>query len=257
MIIRGQGSMANGIILGCMTYYATNYNPQATVNGGCIFEDKSSEVLVVENSQELINGHGIYVKECIDIGYGSTVEADIVGTGFMDGLDRCIDMGYRAMVHSYESQNFYHTDLAEVYPSLQAFMPVGSNIFTEISRAMGVVICCGAGTTENITAYGNSLEFWDFENVGSIAVQSSLSNGVVAGKIMKIKDTLDCSFWEARYRARITADRNEARRPANTLWTRFDGFGKINTQAAIDFVGVIPIDPFLNNLNVYTPYIPV
>ena len=69
-------------------------------------------------------------------------------------------------------------------------------------------------------------------------------------------DGRDCGFWEARYCARITADRNEPNRPANTIWHNLNGFGKINVANAIAYNGSIPADPYLNNGNVYTPFIP-
>lgn len=50
--------------------------------------------------------------------------------------------------------------------------------------------------------------------------------------------------------------RTEPNRPPDTIWHKENGFGKINVDAAIAFEGEIDEDPFLNNGNVYTPYIP-
>lgn len=50
--------------------------------------------------------------------------------------------------------------------------------------------------------------------------------------------------------------RNEPNRPPDTIWHALNGFGRINVEAAIAYEGSIEPDPFLNNTNVYTPYIP-
>lgn len=249
-------------VVGCRVSYASNYNPEATVsdNESCIFPDNSNRILIVENSQDNINSHGIYVRDAINAGYGSDISnrIDIIGSGLTEGFQIANDTNYKFLVYSYTNAGEYPLLFLTLYPEVQGFMPLGSNSFIELitPTQIPVMILAGSGSTENITGYGMGLEFWDEEYIGSPAIESSLTNGVVAGKILKIMEERECGFWEARYCARITADRNESRRPEDTIWTKFDGFGKINTTAAIAYNNSIPADPFLNNGNVYTPFIP-
>lgn len=246
---------------GCTNQFANNFDPTAVVDdGSCEFTDNSQRIILAEITPQLIEAHGVYVREAVNQGYGSSL-TDSIDLLAMTGYEAYLKSSvthYKAYVYSYEGLMGLIPYLRTIYPTTQAFMPLGSNSFILISDVTSIpeVITCGAGATHNITGYGPGLEFWDNENIGSVAIQSSLSNGIIAGKILKIRDTLDCSFWEARYRARITATRTESRRPPNTYWTQEDGFGQINVTAAIDFVGSIPADPYLNSGNVYLPFIP-
>lgn len=65
----------------------------------------------------------------------------------------------------------------------------------------------------------------------------SYSHAYIAGKLAAVKDSLNCSWWEARYRLRTTAS-------GNGLWSTYNGFGRPNTTAAINYNGTIPQDPF-------------
>lgn len=255
-------------VLGCTVDYANNYNPLATIdNGSCAFSNQSENALIVESSIPLIEGHGIYVQNEYIVGYPTGIST-IRGNGISDGFQYADNTNLGALIYSYSGLPGLIANALTIYPTTQMFMPLGSNDPVLISNpsTIPVIITCGAGSTHNITGYGPGLEFWDDEQSGSIAIQSSLSNGKIAGKIMQIRQTLNCGFWEARFRARYTADRNETRRPANTLWTQEDGFGKINVAAAIaldasffcmdpDSCVTIPVDPYINGGNVMAPFI--
>ena len=118
-----------------------------------------------------------------------------------------------------------------VYTEIQCFVPLGINSYTEVTAVTSIpaIVTCGAGTasaTANQTGHGAGLEFWDRETYGSpTGAESSYSNGVIAGKLYAIKTALNCSWWEARYRARITT---------GSTWNKYNGFGVIDVQKAIE-----------------------
>ena len=130
-------------------------------------------------------------------------------------------------------------------------MPAGSNIPNEHIYDSGGVLPCiistGGGDTQNETGY--DIEFFSNDPITSEAEPdeqdlSSFSNGYIAGQLTAIINTLNCSIWEARYRAQVTADRNEVGR-VSSFWEPLNGYGKINVNAAIAYVGLIPPDPYL------------
>lgn len=149
-----------------------------------------------------------------------------------------------ALIRSTSGINSFITTSSNYYDNrIQCFMPMGSNDsetqITLTPDSIPNIITCGAGDTQNDTAFGNGLEFWDDDQDGNPAVDaSSYSNGVILGKILKIKETLSCSWWEARYRARMTASNNGTRDINN-------GYGKINVTNAINYNGSIIADPYL------------
>lgn len=133
------------------------------------------------------------------------------------------------------------------------FYPLGSNeIGVEITSPSFLyprVIVSGAGDEElqNNTAYGDGLCFWDWDTVFDTAPDaSSFSNARILGKMLKVKDEVGCSWWEANWRCRVTADRVEPNRPSNTFWHKLNGFGRINTDAAIAYTGDIYPEEYSN-----------
>lgn len=135
------------------------------------------------------------------------------------------------------------TDEAQgYYPDIQCFFPLGSNTYAEMTAlsSIPVIVTSGAGNstaTANQTGYGAGLEFWDRETYGNASAESSYSNGVVAGKLYTIKTTLNCSWWEARYRARLTASNLG-------VWNKYDGYGRIDVQRAIEDRRYVIPDPY-------------
>jgi len=140
------------------------------------------------------------------------------------------------------------------YPALQVIMPAGSNTPNHhVYDSGGVlpnIIVTGGGDTQNETGY--DVEFFSNDPVTIEATPdeqdlSSYSNGYIAGLLTAIINTLACSIWEARYRAQVTADRNEVGR-VSSFWEPKNGYGKINVNAAVAFVGLIPADPYLQDV---------
>ncbi|MBV6480197.1 MAG: hypothetical protein HGGPFJEG_03049 [Ignavibacteria bacterium] len=84
----------------------------------------------------------------------------------------------------------------------------------------------------------HSLSTGSYSGGGYIrAYYQSYSHAYIAGKLAAIKDSLNCSWWEARYRMRQTASHEGN-------FNEFDGYGKPDLSAAINFSGEIPEDPF-------------
>jgi hypothetical protein len=181
--------------------------------------------------------HGAGVKAAISTGYGSDISADIeiYAADLGSSIAYAQSIGAIAVVHSYVGIENHVAEAQLAYPAIQCFMPLGSNSFIELFNltSIPVIVSCGAGLTQNDTAYGLGLEFWD-----SPDFVSSNSTGVVCGKILKIKDTLSCTWWEARYRARQTSGNNG-------VWDKFNGYGQISVAAANAFAGSIAGDPYL------------
>lgn len=147
--------------------------------------------------------------------------------------------GYGLVTRSLAGVESYVSSAESYYPQkIQIVMPMGSNSYIEYTylTSIPVIVVTGAGDTQNRTAYGNGLEFWD------VASTSSEANAIIAGKLFKIQDTLQCRWWEARYRARMTASNNG-------VWDKFNGYGKINVSAAIAYNGTIIEDPYARTLS--------
>lgn len=202
--------------------------------------------------------HGLDIKTAISNGYGSDISDQIQiisywSPAFAEARD---NDNIIALIRSEAGVSGYVYQALSIYPRVQTFFPLGSNTFEKLQQFNTpdppVIIISGAGdysnptNDKNNTAYGNGLEFWDQDlNVSDTSDESSFSNGYVLGKILKIKDTLACTWWEARYRARINADRNESNRLLS-YWDIYNGFGKINVDNAIAFTGhgALPEDPY-------------
>ncbi len=241
-------------IEGCTNILANNYDIDAVIdNGSCTFTPATIDAIVSDG----LPTHAAIVKQAFDDNYEGA--AVIFNNRDEDLFEYAEAIGTRAIIKSYAGL-FSHIPLAtEYYPNVAFFMPLGGNASVELPNptTLSVIVACGAGNatdTQNKTGYGNGLEFWDNEGYANPIDESSFSNPIIAAKILTIMDARDCTFWEARYCARITADRNEPNRPANTIWHNLNGFGKINVANAIAYNGSIPADPFLNNGNVYIPY---
>lgn len=119
------------------------------------------------------------------------------------------------------------------FPNIQLFMPAGSNLNIEVYTGnLNAIIITGAGVNSNLTGY--KTEFYGLDTISGNNNESSYSNGYIAGQICYIKDTLNCSFWEARLRARITGSQNN-------VYNNVNGFGKININDAINYAGNISL----------------
>lgn len=255
-MIRKTGSEYFMPTQGCTNVLAENYDPNAVVNNGSC-EFAPAEIIAIIN-----DGYPTHAEQMLYVfkqEYGQ--DATLFNEQDIFLLEYAQAIGCDVLIKSYGGMYSYIPAAEQYYPDVQMFMPLGDNRSIEIFSppTLSVIIACGAGDIDdlqNMTAYGNGLEFWDNEGYFNPVDESSYSNPIIASKIMKIRDARDCSMWEARYCARFTADRNEPNRPPDTIWHKENGFGKINVEAAIAFSGEIPADPFVNNTNVYTPFIP-
>jgi hypothetical protein len=205
-------------------------------------------------SDTVLTGHPESVRSAISVGYGSDISAqcEINTSGLSAALLRAVEVDAIAVIRSTTGVNNY-ISLAQGYYNnylIQTFMPLGNNSYVELSTptSIPVIIICGAGDEElqNNTGYGNGLEFWDWDlsqTTDPTGDQSSYSNGIILGKILKIKDTLNCSWWEARYRARMTCPRTEPNR-VTSPWEKINGYGRIDVSASTGYSETIIADPY-------------
>ena len=208
--------------------------------------------------------HGIYIRQAVMETYNGLkgiyggvqlTEDDFINiSDFTAALAYCIENNCPALIRSYNGVQGYVELAKTVYPITQTFFPLGGtdNLHEQVSvfaeKEPPVIVTSGAGDVgfedRNNTSYGNGLEFWDcdlaLDNGGD---QSSFSNGIVLGKLLFIKDYLECTWWEARFRARMTATKTEPNR-STSLWDLSNGYGFINVGAAIAYEGLIPLDPY-------------
>lgn len=201
-----------------------------------------------------LTGHPESVRNAISVGYGSDISAqcEINVDGLSSALARAVEVGAEAVIRSTTGVNNY-ISLAQGYYNnhgIQTIMPLGSNSFVELSvpTEVPVIITCGAGDEElrNNTGYGDGLEFWDWDLSQTdppTSDQSSYSTGIILGKLLKIKDDLSCSWWEARYRARMTCSREESNRETSP-WGKYNGYGRPDIISAEAYSGEIISDPY-------------
>ena len=209
---------------------------------------------------DTVPAHYNAIISAINSGYGSDITSQIK---VMATLNSCIaeansDENIISIIRSYTDLSSAVPLLTPLYNRVLGFYPLGSNTFQQLNvftnEEPPVIVTSGAGDLENQnnTGYGKGLEFWDYDlDTSQAGDLSSFSNGVIAGKLLKIKDTLQCSWWEARYRARATALQTESNR-LNNGWDLYNGYGKIDVDKAIAYKGVIPLDPYLYNTDFIT-----
>lgn len=194
-----------------------------------------------------LTGHPENVRTGVLDGYGAGLtagECEIRNGGYSTDIAYAVSVGAVGVVRSIADLNSC-TDTALTYynsNSILTSFAFLSNTHAEqlVPDFIPVCVTVGAGVTENHTAYGKGLEFWDYDLDLIDPDLSSFANGRVFGKLLKIKDTKSCCWWEARYRARMTAG-------GGGVWTLENGYGKIDTTAAIAYTGAIPYDPYLSN----------
>jgi hypothetical protein len=126
--------------------------------------------------------------------------------------------------------------------TMRCIFPLGSNTHEQLTYTpdeRSAAVTCGASdTANNETGYGNALWFFDNDNDSDPSDASSFSTGVIAGKLLYIKQQRNCGWWEAIYAASQTASENGTPSLNN-------GYGIINVSAAIAWEGIIPWDPYL------------
>jgi len=217
-------------------------------------------IIINDEAEVGVDTHAIDIRTAIINGYGSDISSQIQiiqgwrswPTAYTVAVD---NTDVVALIRSSEGIVDYIPNATSLYPRVHTFFPLGSNSFIELNTFVNneppIIVTSGAGDEElrNNTAYGKGLEFWDQDLSTPTPAddQSSFSNGYVLGKLLKIKDTLNCTWWDARYRARVTADRTEPNR-VTTMWDLRNGYGKININAAVAYTGLIPSDPYQESI---------
>lgn len=204
-----------------------------------------TETIVVVISDLVLTGHPESVRAALIAGAGGLLtEANVAirNGGLSDDLEYARINGAKFVVRSVSGLGSSIETALEYYRDygIQLFMPAGSNSPGETFESNGglnlpSIIVTGAGDVNNET--GDDIEFFAPDTVTIEPDLSSFSNGFIAGQIYAIKTSLDCEWWEARYRARMTASEGG-------VWDEVDGFGLIDVDAAVLFSGEIPNDPF-------------
>jgi hypothetical protein len=180
-----------------------------------------------------LTGHPESVRDGILSGYGAGLtqdEIEICDGGFVADITHAQSVGAIEVVRSIADLDNCIATALLYQPTIQTFMAFLSNTYQEemTPTTLTNIVTVGAGLEANETAYGAGLEFWD-EDLDLVEPElSSFSNGRVAGKLLKIKDTLNCSWNVARYLAQMTASENG-------IWNKYNGFGKIDVDKATDF----------------------
>ena len=186
--------------------------------------------------------HGANVKSAISTGYGSDIsnEINLVESAEYSVAQVKADMllaynaGYELFVSSaYSGANFL-TEAKTYYPDMLCVFPNGVN--DHVSYQLGssytipeIAVITGAGDDNNETGY--PIEFFDVDPTETDA--SSFSNGVVAGKLLKIKDGRGSHWTDAVQAARATSS-------LSTLDTE-DGYGVIDVSSAVAYSGTVQL----------------
>ncbi len=192
-----------------------------------------------------LHGHPEIIRDAVSTGYGEDVSSNIEirNFGFSEDIAYAAQIGAEALIRSTTGLSSHIDQALQYYilNDIQTFMPLGSNDHIRIDSPseIPVIITAGAGTEENQTAFGPALEFFDNYTEEGEANLSSFSNGIILGKMLRIKDELQCSWWEARWRARQTAGS-----PGAQCRSEQNGYGKINVQNALQYKCDIPADPY-------------
>ena len=187
--------------------------------------------------------HGSNVKSAISTGYGSDISSEInlVESESYSIAQVKADMliaynaGYELFVSSaYGADNFL-TEAKSYYPTMLCAFPNGINTFGE-NPSQGsslqipeLLIVTGSGDTNNVNGY--PIEFFDEDPTEADA--SSFANGVIAGKLLKIKDGRGSHWTDAVQSARATSS-------LSTLDTE-DGYGIIDIDSAINYSGTVQL----------------
>lgn len=192
------------------------------------------------------SSHAASVKAALLIGAAGTIlesEVALRYGGIQADLEYAVAQGASIVIRSTTGAPEIAALAGRFYrdSGIQTFVPAGSNTEgIEVYESVGgtklpVIVLTGAGDLDNETA--DDIEFFAPDVVTVEPDYSSYSNPYIAAQIYRIKTALSCSWWEARYRARITSSNGG-------LWDETDGFGLIDVSAAIAWTGAIPADPF-------------
>jgi hypothetical protein len=198
-------------------------------------------------SDIVLTGHPETVRTAINYGYGSDIsdQIEIRAEGLDSSLAYCSSIDGVMVVRSTTGMSGSILTAATYWPVICTVMPQGSNSFIRIEppTSVPVIVTTGAGVVVNETAYGAGLEFHD-DDLGEPGSLSSWSNGVIAGKLLRIKDLTGWDWWQVRYACRLTGTNDGAR-------TDQDGYGVIDLERAIEYSGDWTDDPYQTGLQNY------
>ena len=173
--------------------------------------------------------HDSLVVESFKLGYGPSWNGTIAkGT---KSISQAVSEGYTLYIKSYSDFQYQLSTASSNYDSILVVMPSGLNTHTQIYNpsALPELVLTGCGTTSNLSSYPT--EFFD-PNPFNVTIVASYSNGFIAGQLMHIKDSVNCSWHVARLRARATASLADS-------FTMENGYGRINKIDAINYEGTI------------------
>ena len=190
--------------------------------------------------------HDLAVANAFIAGYNSYGIWDDTLDMVSTSINSAYTSGYDLYIKSYTGATSHFSEADQTWNSgngMLVVMPLGSNTYAHMLQSdslMSTLVLVGAGNDSNQTAY--SIEFFGPDAYGNTWPASSFSAGYIAGQLAFIRDSLGCSWWEARYRARATA--------SSVPWSYKNGFGKINVLAAINYSGAIKDDPYPRSIPV-------
>lgn len=153
---------------------------------------------------------------------------------FIHAVENNFDMvirstaGARTKFLSFTTDYYNEHNILCIIPTGQQF-PNSQSFFH--TAELPTAVLTGVGTTSNVGAY--KVEFFD-----SNSEWVSFTNSFIAGKLAKIKVECNCTWNEARQRARLTA--------SSPTPTDVSGYGIINVESAINYSDEVPEIPIEN-----------
>jgi hypothetical protein len=206
----------------------------------------TTPAIIAVISDLALTGHPVDVRTALIAGAGGLLTIDNVAIrngGFSADIEYARSVGAQMVIRSISDMTSCIANALEYYKNygIQSFMPAGSNSPGEVFESNGGtnlpnIIVTGAGDIHNETA--DDIEFFAPDPITFEPDRSSYSNGFIAGQMYAIKTMRNCSWWEARSAARMTAS-------GGGVWDEVDGYGLIDVNAAIVFSGSIPEDPYM------------
>lgn len=206
-----------------------------------------TEKIILADTDGGVGSHGIIMRDTMKAQYPTLVDADFSFNTSYNAFEIANVSNIPIIVRSTTGLNTYANHSKAYWDSVILVMPLGSNQKIELDYSGELypwVICTGAGATQNETAFGNNLDFWDEDENQDGTYTSSFSNARIAAKLYQIwVGRTNPDMWEVIIAARETAERNITTHPDGLKWNKNNGYGKIDVAAAIAYAGTIPTKP--------------
>ena len=177
------------------------------------------------------SGHATNVQTAFVAGYGSAVTTEIRIESLSESMKyaqaNSIDLVVRSTTSlDADTAKKYYTDVLLV-------MPAGSNDYEQVYSGdiPTWLVITGAGADTNETGY--KIEFHSIDPIED-PDKSSYSNAYIAGQLLYVKDQRGGTWWDARDACAQTGD----------ALTDEDGYGTIDTAAAVAYSGSEDVEPF-------------